>query len=79
MEFVRGAIEPVLTGRIRKETSIDKNGAVIIPALPNKIILFEGNSFIDNLDINLDGVVPYLYALFSHSIHDYFYLVSLEL
>ncbi len=76
---LEGRFFPLLTGRIRKETLIDKNGALIITALPNKIILFQANSFIDNLDIKLDGLVPYLYPLFSHSIHDYFYLVSLEL
>lgn len=82
MEYVRGAIEPVFTGRPRKITDIDKNGAAITPALPNKIrvrVSLQGNSFIDNLEIKLSGLVPYLYALFSHSIHDDLYLVSLEL
>lgn len=79
MEYVRGAIKPVFTGRVKKITDIEKSGKAMTPALPNKIRGFEANYFINNLDIKLYGRVPYLYALFSHSIHDDFYLVSLEL
>jgi len=45
---VRGAIEFILTGRIRKETFIDHNVAVIIPTQPYIIRGFEANYYINN-------------------------------
>lgn len=78
MEFVRGAAYPIVTGRIRKLTSIDSNGAILTPAQLSRIRSFEDNSFIDNLNVNLYGLIPVLYSLFSHSVQDDFYLLSLE-
>jgi hypothetical protein len=79
MEYQRGGMAPISTGRVRKETDIDQSGASIIPAQPNKIRGFLSNSFIENLNVKLYGIVPFLYALYSYSITDDFLLVSLEL
>lgn len=79
--FIRGAIKPFFTGRPRKEANIDNNGAIITPALPNRIrprVSLQGTSFIENLNVKRYGIVPYLYALFHYSIQDDYYLVSLE-
>lgn len=79
MEYQRGGMASISTGRVRKEADIDPSGASIIPAQPNNIRGFLSNSFIENLNVKLYGIVPFLYALYSYSISDDFFFVSLEL
>ena len=79
IEAFRGGMEPILTGRIRKEGAVDINGSIMTPELPNKIRGLLLNSFINNTSLKLSGLVNFSYALFTHSIKDSAYLASLEL
>lgn len=73
MEYQRGGMASISTGRVRKEQDIDQSGASIIPAQPNNIRGFLSNSFIENSNVKLYGIVPFLYALYSYSLTDDFF------
>lgn len=78
IEPYRGAMVPTFTGRLRNEGAVDTNGAVIIPTQANTIRGYELNSFINDPNIKLFGLVHFLYALVTHSITDYSYILSVE-
>lgn len=77
MEYTRGGVEVFLTGRPRK--IIDRNGAAVIPAQSNRIRGFPDNSFIADSSFKFNGLVKFLYSLFTYSLRDDWVLFSLEL
>lgn len=69
MEFLREAVKPIFTGRLRKEMANDFNKAIIIPAQPNLIRVFAENVYIDDIaHIKKYGLILYLYSLFTYSL-----------
>ena len=77
MEYTRGGIQLLLTGRPRR--TVDFSGAIITPAQPNNIRGFRANSFIDDLNPRFSGLIEYFYSLFSYSIKDDAYRLTLEM
>lgn len=64
--------------RPRLAAEVDPSGSIIIPTGPNEIRSFVNNSFINNLNIKLEGLIPYLYSVAIYSINDNLFLGTLE-